>query len=56
MIGKPDAGGLQVQFDEGEQDRVSRMILNGHEAGNGGDSTKSTYQTQPVLYSTLCVS
>jgi hypothetical protein len=38
MIGKPYAGELHVRFDEGEQDFVSRTILNGHEAGNGGNS------------------
>jgi hypothetical protein len=38
MIGKPYVGELQVRFDEGEQDFVSRKILNGHEAGNGGHS------------------
>jgi hypothetical protein len=42
MIGKPYAGELQVRFDEGEQDFVSRKILHGHEAGNGGDSQEST--------------
>jgi hypothetical protein len=42
MIGKPYAGKLQVRFDEGEQDFVSRKILHGHEAGNGGDSQEST--------------
>ena len=29
MIGKPYAGDLHVRFDEGEQDFVSRTILNG---------------------------
>jgi hypothetical protein len=42
MIGKPYAGELQVRFDEGEQDFVSRKILHGHEAGNGGYSQEST--------------
>jgi hypothetical protein len=42
MIGKPYAGELHVRFDEGEQDFVSRNILNGHEAGNGGHSQEST--------------
>jgi len=42
MIGKPYAGELQVRFDEGEQDFVSWKILNGHEAGNRGDSQEST--------------
>jgi hypothetical protein len=36
MIGKPYAGELHVRFDEGEQDFVSRWILNGHKPGNGG--------------------
>ena len=54
MIGKPYAGELHVRFDEGEQDFVSRKILNGHEAGNGGYSQGLTYQTLSlVLYSTL---
>jgi hypothetical protein len=52
MIGKPYAGELHVRFDEGEQDFVSRKILNGHEAGNGGYSQGSTYQTLS-LFSTL---
>jgi hypothetical protein len=52
MIGKPYAGELHVRFDEGEQDFVSRKILNGHEAGNGGHSQGSTYQTLS-LFSTL---
>jgi len=38
MIGKPYAGKLQVRFDEGGQDFLLRMTLNGHEAGNGGYS------------------
>jgi len=42
MIGKPYAGELHVRFDEGEQDFVSRRILNGHEAGNGGYGQGST--------------
>jgi hypothetical protein len=42
MIGKPYAGELQVRSDEGEQDCVSRTILHGHEAGNGGHSQEST--------------
>ena len=42
MIGKPYAGELHVRFDEGEQDFVSRQILNGHEAGNGGHCQGST--------------
>ena len=42
MIGKPYAGGLHVRFDEGEQDFVTRQILNGHEAGNGGHCQGST--------------
>jgi hypothetical protein len=42
MIGKPYAGELHVRFDAGEQDCASRMILYGHEAGNGGDSQEST--------------
>jgi hypothetical protein len=42
MIGKPYAGELHVRFDEGEQDCVSRKILHGHKAGNGGDSQEST--------------
>jgi len=42
MIGKPYAGKLQVRFDEGEQDFVSRKILYGHETGNGGYSQEST--------------
>jgi hypothetical protein len=42
MIGKPYAVEPQVRFDEGEQDFVSRKILHGHEAGNGGDSQEST--------------
>jgi len=52
MIGKPYAGELHVRFDEGEQDFVSRKILNGHEAGNSGYSQGSTYQTLS-LFSTL---
>jgi hypothetical protein len=52
MIAKPYAGELHVRFDEGEQDFVSRKILNGHEAGNGGYSQGSTYQTLS-LFSTL---
>jgi hypothetical protein len=36
MIGKPYAVAPQVRFDEGEQDFVTRKILHGHEAGNGG--------------------
>jgi hypothetical protein len=42
MIGKPYAVAPQVRFDEGEQDFVSRQILHGHEAGNGGYSQGST--------------
>jgi hypothetical protein len=42
MIGKPYAGELHVRFDEVEQDFVSRTILHGHEAGNGGHSQGST--------------
>ena len=42
MIGKPYVGELHVRFDEGEQDFVSRQILNGHEAGNGGHCQGST--------------
>jgi hypothetical protein len=42
MIGKPYAGELQVRFHEGEQDRVSRTTLHGHEAGNGGDRQELT--------------
>jgi len=42
MIGKPYAGELHVRFDEGEQDFVSRKILNGHAAGNGGYGQGST--------------
>jgi len=38
MIGKPYAGEPQVRFDEGGQDCSLWMILNGHEAGNGGYS------------------
>ena len=38
MIGKPYAGELHVRFDEGGQDFLLRMTLNGHEAGNGGYS------------------
>ena len=41
MIGEPYAGERHVQFDEKKQDCVPRMILNGHEAGNGGDSQES---------------
>jgi len=52
MIGKPYAGELHVRFDEGEQDFVSRKILNGHEAGNSGYSQGSTYQMLS-LFSTL---
>ena len=36
MIGKPYAEDPQVRFDEGGQDFLLWMILNGHEAGNGG--------------------
>jgi hypothetical protein len=39
---RPYAGELQVRFDEGEQDGVSRKILDGHEAGNGGHSQEPT--------------
>jgi len=42
MIGKPYAGELHVRFDEGEQDLVSRRILNGHAVGNDGYSQGST--------------
>ncbi len=42
MIGKPYAGKLHVRFDEREQDFVSRNVLNGHEAGNGGHSQELT--------------
>lgn len=42
MIGKPYAGELHVRFDEGEQAAVSRKILHGHEAGNGGHRQEST--------------
>jgi hypothetical protein len=53
MIGKPYAGELQVRFDEGEQVSVARRILNGHEAGNGGDKPRiDLTNTEPVLYST----
>jgi len=52
MIGKPYAGELHVRFDEGEQDFVLWRILNGHEAGYGGYSQGSTYQTLS-LFSTL---
>jgi hypothetical protein len=34
MIGKPYAEELHVRFDEGEQDFVPRMSLNGHAVGN----------------------
>jgi hypothetical protein len=34
MIGKPYAGELHVRFDEGEQDFVPWMSLNGHAVGN----------------------
>ena len=52
MIGKPYAGELQVRFDEGEQDGVSRSILNGHEVGNDGYSQGLTYRMLR-LFSTL---
>jgi hypothetical protein len=53
MIGKPYAGELHVRFDEGEQVFVARRILNGHEAGNGGDKPRiDLTNTEPVLYST----
>jgi hypothetical protein len=42
MIGKPYAGELHVRFDEGEQDFVPRMSLNGHAVGNDGYSQGST--------------
>jgi hypothetical protein len=38
-----------VRFDEGEQDFVLWQILNGHEAGNGGDSQGPTYQTLALV-------
>jgi hypothetical protein len=38
MIGKPYAGELHVRFDEGEQDFVPRMSLNGHAVGSDGYS------------------
>ena len=54
MIGKPYAGELHVRFDEGEQVFVARQILNGHEAGNGGDTPRiDLTNAEPVLYSTL---
>jgi hypothetical protein len=53
MIGKPYAGELHVRFDEGEQDFVARQILNGHEAGNGGNKPRiDLTNAEPVLYST----
>ena len=53
MIGKPYAGELHVRFDEGEQVFVARQILNGHEAGNGGDKPRiDLTNAEPVLYST----
>ena len=53
MIGKPYAGELHVRFDEGEQVLVARQILNGHEAGNGGDKPRiDLTNAEPVLYST----
>jgi len=53
MIGKPYAGELHVRFDEGEQVFVARQILNGHEAGNGGDTPRiDLTNAEPVLYST----
>ena len=42
MIGKPCAVAPHARFDEGEQDFVTRQILHGHEAGNGGHSQEST--------------
>ena len=42
MIGNPYAGELHVRFDEGEQDFVSRKILNGHKA-----ATAATAKDQP---------
>jgi hypothetical protein len=38
----------------GEQVLVARQILNGHEAGNGGDKPRieDLTNTEPVLYST----
>ena len=53
MIGKPYAGELHVRFDEGEQVFVALQILNGHEAGNGGDKPRiDLTNAEPVLYST----
>jgi hypothetical protein len=54
MTGKPYAGELHVRFDEGEEVLVARQILNGHEAGNGGDKPRieDLTNTEPVLYST----
>jgi len=53
MIGKPYAGELHVRFDEGEQVFVARQILNGHEAGNGGNKPRiDLINAEPVLYST----
>jgi hypothetical protein len=42
LIEKLYGGELRVRFDEGEQDFVLWRILNGHEAGSGGYSQKST--------------
>jgi len=53
MIGEPYAGELRVRFDEGEQVFVVRQILNGHEAGNGGNKPRiDLTNAEPTLYST----
>ena len=53
MIGKPYAGELQVRFDEGEQDFVSRKILNGHKSWKRRIQPRiDLTNAEPVLYST----
>ena len=57
MIGKPYAEELHVRFDEGERVFVTRQILHGHEAGNGGNKPRINLTTaEPVLYSTQSLS
>ena len=42
-LGEPYEGKLHVRFDEGVLETEPRQRLNGHEAGNGGNSHGEAY-------------
>jgi len=44
-LGEPDAGNLQVRFDEGALETGLRLVSTWHEAGNGG-----YWQDRPTRY------